>query len=65
MLKSGKKNVYSANKEAAEKQRLKDEQELADLVDLQLQNDVVVTPKASKRPKKQIYRQKSQRRSLA
>jgi hypothetical protein len=25
----------------------------------------VVTPKASKRPKKQIYRQKSQRRSLA
>ncbi|EED17275.1 conserved hypothetical protein [Talaromyces stipitatus ATCC 10500] len=43
--------------EAAEKQRLKDEQELAKLADLQLQNDVISTPKASKRPTKQISRQ--------
>ncbi|EED23179.1 conserved hypothetical protein [Talaromyces stipitatus ATCC 10500] len=43
--------------EAAEKQRLKDEQELAKLADLQLQNDVIATPKASKRPTKQISRQ--------
>ncbi|GAM37109.1 pogo transposable element [Talaromyces pinophilus] len=43
--------------EATEKQRLKDEQELAKLADLQLQNDVISTPKASKRPKKQISTQ--------
>lgn len=43
--------------EAAEKQRLKDEQELAKLADLQLQNNVIATPKASKRPKKQISKQ--------
>ncbi|EED17213.1 conserved hypothetical protein [Talaromyces stipitatus ATCC 10500] len=43
--------------EAAEKQRLKDEQELAKLADLQLQNDVISTPKASKKPTEQISRQ--------
>ena len=43
--------------EAAEKQRLKDEQELAKLADLQLQKDVILTLKASKRPKKQISMQ--------
>ncbi|KAI7973275.1 hypothetical protein EIK77_004552 [Talaromyces pinophilus] len=43
--------------EAAEKQRRKDEQELAKLADLQLHNDVLATPKASKRPTKQISRQ--------
>jgi hypothetical protein len=42
--------------EALEKQRLKDEQELAKLADLQLQNDVIATPKASKRPIKQDSR---------
>jgi hypothetical protein len=43
--------------EAAEKQRLKDEQELAKLADLQLQKDVTMTPKASKRPQKQVSKQ--------
>jgi hypothetical protein len=40
--------------EAAEKQRLKDEQALAKLANLQLQNNVVATPNASKRSQKQI-----------
>ena len=42
--------------EAAEKQHQKDEQELTKLVDLQLQKDVLATPKAPKRPKKQVPR---------
>jgi len=44
-------------REAAEKQRLKDEQELAKLADLQLQKDVISTPKASKSSKKQASKQ--------
>jgi hypothetical protein len=43
--------------EAAEKERFKVEQELAKLADLQLQNDVISTPKVSKRPQKQISKQ--------
>ncbi|QGA17382.1 hypothetical protein EYB26_005053 [Talaromyces marneffei] len=43
--------------EATEKQRLKDEQELAKLAHLQLQNDVLATPSAPKRAKKQVSKQ--------
>ncbi|KAI7972834.1 hypothetical protein EIK77_000322 [Talaromyces pinophilus] len=52
-----KKKQEQRQQEAAEKQRLKDEQELAKLADLQLQISVPATPKASKRPKKQVSRQ--------
>ncbi|EED11769.1 conserved hypothetical protein [Talaromyces stipitatus ATCC 10500] len=41
--------------EAAEKQRLKNEQELAKLAYLQVQKDVISTPKASKRPTKASF----------
>ena len=43
--------------EAAEKQRLKDKQELAKLAHLQLQNDVLATPSAPKKVKKQDSQQ--------
>jgi hypothetical protein len=43
--------------EATEEQRLKDEQELAKLTHLQLQNDVLATPSVPKRGKKQVSKQ--------
>lgn len=52
-----KEKQEQRQQEAAEKQHQKDEQELAKLADLQLQNNVKATPKASKRPKKQISKQ--------